>query len=62
MGLFEIICMAAVVFLFLLVMDHGKFTLKSLATRWLLSRKKATKVLPFESSPGFALKKPADTL
>ncbi len=61
MGLFEILFMAAVVFLFLLMMDHGKFTLKNLSTRWLLSRGKAAKVLPFES-PRFALKKPVDTL
>ncbi len=61
MGLFEILLMAGVVFLFLLVVDHGNFTLKDLASRWLLSRSKAGKVLPFES-PGLALKKPVDTL
>ncbi len=61
MGLFEILFMAGVVFLFLLVVDHGNFTLKDLSSRWLFSRRKTEKVLSFES-PGLALKKPVDTV
>jgi hypothetical protein len=57
MGAFEILLLAGFVFLFLLVIDHGSVTLKALRNRWLPSKSRTAKVLPFASS-SLGFKKP----